>query len=65
MKLNSQQALEASRRLYESHGYDWARVRESGRVMADGVIDLAGAPRRDMPVQPAQPGENGKHLRHR
>lgn len=65
MKLNSQQALEASRRLYESHGHDWARVRESGRIMSDGVIDLADAPSREAPRESAQNGQAGERIRHR
>ena len=53
MRLNSDRALEVARQLYERHGGDWSQVRQSGRVRADGVIEIARSVLSDEPATPA------------
>ena len=54
MKLNSQQALAAGRRLYESYGGDWSKVQAAGDRRPDGVIDIRTAPPPPPPRMPAR-----------
>lgn len=41
MRLNSEEALQTARRVFERFGGDWAKVREAGKMGEDGVIDLS------------------------